>query len=143
MKILVLNGPNLNLISQRNEEEYGKMSLEAIQQMLTAEFPAHKFTFYQSNSEGELIDRIQTADKKHDGIIINPGGYAHTSVSIRDALEICKLPKIEVHLSHLGRREEFRQYLITASVCNGLISGFKDRSYLAAIYMIEKILQNK
>ena len=143
MKILVLNGPNLNLLSERDSEQYGKFSLASIGKLLYKEFPSHQFTFYQSNLEGKLIDQIQSAsNKKYDGLIINPAGYAHTSVAIRDALELCKLPKIEVHLSHLGRRENFRQVLITASVCDGMISGFKEKSYFAAVYMLEKIFSS-
>jgi len=141
MKILVLNGPNLNLLNERDSKQYGKFSLASIEKLLSKEFPSHQFTFYQSNLEGELIDQIQSAsNKKYDGLIINPAGYAHTSVAIRDALELCKLPKVEVHLSHLGRRENFRQVLMTASVCDGMISGFKEKSYFAAVYMLEKII---
>ena len=141
MKILVLNGPNLNLLSERDSVQYGKFSLASIEKLLSKEFPSHQFTFYQSNLEGELIDQIQSAGtKKYDGLIINPAGYAHTSVAIRDALELCKLPKVEVHLSHIGRRENFRQVLLTASVCDGFISGFKEKSYLAAVYLLEKII---
>jgi len=141
MKILVLNGPNLNLLSDRDSEQYGQFSLTSIEKSLSKEFPSHQFTFYQSNLEGELIDQIQSAGtKKYNGLIINPAGYAHTSVAIRDALELCKLPKVEVHLSHIGRRENFRQVLLTASVCDGFISGFKEKSYLAAVYLLEKII---
>ncbi|HVO74472.1 MAG TPA: type II 3-dehydroquinate dehydratase, partial [Ignavibacteriaceae bacterium] len=95
----------------------------------------------QSNLEGEMIDKIQTAEKSYDGILINPGGYAHTSVAIRDALAESRIPKIEVHLSHLANREEFRQKLITASGCSGYISGFKEKSYLAGIYLLKKLIQ--
>lgn len=141
MKILVLNGPNLNLISKRNKNQYGEKNLEQIESLLSKEFPKIDFTFYQSNIEGNLIDWIQKSDNKFDALIINPGAYSHTSVAIHDALELCKIPKIEVHLSHLAIREDFRQNLITARKTNGYISGFSENSYLAAAYLIQKILK--
>jgi len=143
MKILVLNGPNLNMLGARDESQYGKLTLADIEQILKSEFTSYAFEFYQSNIEGELIDRIQKAGNYFDGLIINPGGYSHTSVAIRDALEICKIPKIEVHLSNLADREEFRKTSITASKTNGYISGFKDLGYLAAVYLIKKIREQK
>lgn len=142
MKILILNGPNLNMLSKRDKSKYGNKSLNDIETLIKKEYPKIKFTFYQSNIEGELINRIQDADEKFDALIINPGGYSHTSVAIHDALELCKIPKIEVHLSHLANRENFRQNLITAKKTNGYISGFNENSYLAAIYLILKILKN-
>src|SRR3989339_884725 len=93
---------------------------------LTAEFPSNKFTFFQSNVEGEIINQIQTAPGKFDALVINPGGYAHSSIAIRDALAELNIPKIEVHLSHLAKREDYRQLLITATGCDGYISGFKE-----------------
>ena len=140
MKILVINGPNLNRLGDRNKIQYGRLTLKEIESLLTAEFPTVEFTFYQSNSEGEIIDQIQNAPRVYDGIIINPGGYAHTSVAIRDALEDCNIPKIEVHLSHIVTREEYRQNLITASSCDGYIAGFKENSYLSAAYLLFKYL---
>jgi 3-dehydroquinate dehydratase-2 len=141
VKILVLNGPNLNLISKRNKNQYGEKNLEQIEFLLRKEFPKIDFKFYQSNIEGNLIDWIQKADNKFDALIINPGAYSHTSVAIHDALELCQIPKIEVHLSHLATREDFRQNLITARKTNGYISGFSENSYLAAAYLIQKILK--
>ena len=138
MTILVLNGPNLNLLGKRDNQHYGNLSLDKLEEILKKEFPKHQFTFYQSNIEGELIDQIQNSSEEFDAIIINPGGYAHSSVAIRDALAEVSLHKIEVHLSHLAKREDFRQNLITATGCDGYISGFKEYSYLAAIYLIEK-----
>ncbi len=139
MKILVLNGPNLNLLGKRDKTQYGALRLEKINKLIENEFPDVEFTFYQSNIEGELIDKIQGAGKYFNGIILNPGGYAHTSVAIRDALEESKLLKIEVHLSHLANRESFRQTMITASACNGYISGFRENGYFAAVYLILKL----
>lgn len=137
MNILVLNGPNLNLLGKRDNQHYGDINLDTIKVELEKEFPKNSFTFFQSNYEGELIEKIQTASQSFDAIIINPGGYAHSSVAIRDALAEISLPKIEVHLSHLAKREDFRQTLITATACDGYISGFKDKSYNAAVYLLE------
>lgn len=142
MKILVLNGPNLNLIDKRSDTHYGTFSLSKIEDLVKKEFQSHTFDFFQSNHEGELVEKIQTADEKFDGLIINPGGYAHTSVSIKDALELCRVPKIEVHLSNLATRENFRNVMLTASSCDGYLTGFREKSYIAAIYLIEKILDN-
>ena len=138
MKIIILNGPNLNLLDKRPNEQYGNYSLPQIENIIRFEFPDHKFEFFQSNSEGELIDKIQSASNSFDGLIINPGGFSHTSVSIKDALELCSIPKIEVHLSNLASRETFRQNMLTASSCDGYISGFLEKGYLAAIYILEK-----
>ncbi|MEW6194768.1 MAG: type II 3-dehydroquinate dehydratase [Bacteroidota bacterium] len=140
MKILILNGPNLNLIQERNSEYYGKLTLEEINKRIMMEFPDIEFTFLQSNVEGELINYIQNSINVYSGLIINPGGYAHTSVAIRDALELCKLPKIEVHLSNIANREDFRKISLTASKCNGYISGFHYLSYICAVYILKKII---
>jgi len=140
MKILILNGPNLNLLDKRPVENYGALTLFQIEETIRKEFPDHQFEFFQSNHEGELIDKIQTANKSFDGLIINPGGYSHTSVAIKDALEICSIPKIEVHISNLASREDFRHTMVTASSCDGYISGFGEKSYMAAFYLLEKIL---
>jgi len=139
MKILILNGPNLNFLEKRSKETYGSVSLKQIEETIVNEFPDHKFEFYQSNHEGELIDKIQAAQNMFDCLIINPGGYAHTSVAIKDALEICAIPKIEVHISNLASREIFRNIMLTASSCDGYISGFREKSYLAAIYLLEQL----
>jgi len=143
LKILVLNGPNLNMLGSRDKEKYGSLTLKDIEEKISAEFQSHNFDFIQSNLEGELVSKIQTAVDSFDGIIINPGGYAHTSVAIKDALADCSLPKIEVHLSHLTNREDFRQVLLTASSCDGYVSGFKENSYLSAVYLLEKILSKE
>ncbi len=143
MKLLIINGPNLNLLGTRDEFEYGKFSLSDIEKKIINEFPGTDFSFFQSNHEGEIIDKIQNSEKEFDGIIINPGGFAHSSVAIRDALAEVKLIKIEVHLSNLSKREDFRQKLITASACDGYISGFKEESYSAAVHLIQKYLKVK
>ena len=141
MKIIVINGPNLNMLSRRDETKYSSLNLEQIIELLKQEFPTIEFSSFQSNLEGELISVIQSAGENYDGIIINPGGYSHTSIAIMDALEICKIPKIEVHLSHLANREEYRQNLLTAKNTNGYITGFKENSYLAAAYILTKLIK--
>lgn len=143
MKILILNGPNLNLLGARDSNYYGDLTLDKIEIIVKKEFPNIEFEFFQTNYEGELIEKVQNATNNFNGIILNPGGYAHTSVALRDSLAECKLSKIEVHLSHLANRENFRQNLITATACDGYISGFKEKSYLAAVYLIIKMIGNK
>lgn len=143
MKILILNGPNLNLLGTRDKNQYGALSLENIYQKIQDEFLDIEFTFFQSNIEGELINKIQNAGNNFNGIVINPGGYGHTSVALRDALAESALPKVEVHLSHLVNRESFRQTLITASACDGYLSGFKEDGYLAAVYLIIRLLKKR
>lgn len=143
MKILIINGPNLNLLGKRDKSFYGDLSLESIESIIRNEFNEYDFEFYQSNVEGEIINKIQSVEKNFNGLVINPGGYAHTSVAIRDALAELKLPKVEVHLSHLVNRESFRQTLITASGCDGYISGFKADSYLAGIFLINRIIKQR
>jgi 3-dehydroquinate dehydratase-2 len=138
LRIFILNGPNLNLLGKRDNKHYGELTLDKLEEILKKEFPKHQLTFFQSNIEGEIIDQIQISGKEFDALIINPGGYAHSSVAIRDALAEVSVPKIEVHLSHLAKREGYRQKLITATGCDGYISGFKEYSYFAAIYLIEK-----
>lgn len=142
MKVLIVNGPNLNLLEKRDKNNYGSLSLASISQEIKNEFTNIDFTFVQSNSENELIDQIQSADK-FDGAIINPGGYSHSSIALRDALEILKIPKIEVHLSNLSSREEFRKNMITASAASGYISGFQEISYFAAVYALTKLISKK
>jgi 3-dehydroquinate dehydratase-2 len=143
LNILIINGPNLNLLGKRDQNHYGDFSLAKLEKEITSKFPHHNFTFYQSNIEGELIDQVQSSDDNYNALVINPGGYAHSSIAIRDALAESNLPKIEVHLSHLAKREEFRQNLITATGCDGYISGFKESGYFAAVYLLELQYQKK
>lgn len=137
-KILVINGPNLNLLHKRDSLIYGSLSLESICDKVTKKFTGKvEFSFRQTNIEGEIVELINFAEEDgFDGIVINPGGFAHTSIIIRDALELCSLPKVEVHLSNLAQREEFRHTMITAAKCDGYISGLKEYSYIAAVYAI-------
>jgi len=138
MNILVINGPNLNMLGSRDPEQYGTFSLLELEKLIKAEFPKEEFTFFQSNIEGEIITKIQNAPNNYDALIINPGGYTHTSVSIKDALELINIPKIEVHLSLISSREDFRNVMITTQSTDGYISGFKENSYLAAVYLLTK-----
>ncbi len=142
MKIAVINGPNLNLLGKRDQNHYGGLTLEEIRGRLCSEFREIEFDFYQSNTEGSIINKIQSLSG-FDGLIINPGGYAHTSVAIKDALAELDIPKVEVHLSNLAAREDYRQVLLTASVCDGYISGFKEKSYYAAVYLLKNEIEEK
>ncbi|HPN38632.1 MAG TPA: type II 3-dehydroquinate dehydratase [Melioribacteraceae bacterium] len=142
MKILIINGPNLNLLGKRDSTQYGSLTLKDIENLVKKEYKNDIIEFFQSNIEGEIIEQIQKSINYFDGLIINAGGYSHTSVSIRDALDIIKIPKIEVHLSNLANREQFRQTLITAPVCNGYISGFREKGYLAAVYLLKMMTEN-
>lgn len=142
MKILIINGPNLNLLGKRDSSQYGILTLDDLEKLVKKSFKDEQIEFFQSNIEGEIVNAIQKSPNYFDGLIINAGGYSHTSVAIRDALDIIKIPKIEVHLSNLAAREDFRQTMITAPVCNGYLSGFKEKGYLAAIYLLKLILEN-
>ncbi|MEX0844328.1 MAG: type II 3-dehydroquinate dehydratase [Balneolaceae bacterium] len=140
MKILIINGPNLNLLGKRNPGVYGTGSLQELEDYLKAEFPDHAFEFYQSNVEGELINKVQEAmDNDTEGLVINPGGYSHTSIALRDALEPVDIPKVEVHISNIHAREEFREKSVTGAVMNGIITGFGKYSYVLGIQAIERI----
>lgn len=134
-KILVINGPNLNLLGQREPEVYGKMSLKEIEKKIkkTALQKGAESEWFQSNHEGEIIEKIQEAKGQFDGIIINPAALSYTSYSILDALKAVNLPCIEVHLSNIFSREEFRKNTITASACMGIISGLGWKVYLYAL----------
>lgn len=142
IKILVINGANLNMLGVRDKTNYGELTLDEINMLIKNEFNYIDFTFVQSNAEEEIVNTINNANN-YDGMIINPGGFTHTSIAIRDALENIKIPKIEVHLSNLASREKFRNTLITTSKCDGYISGFKEISFLSAVYTLTKILLKK
>ena len=143
MRILIINGPNINLLGSREHSNYGILTLSEINKTIKERYKEIDFEFFQSNLEGEIIEKIQQAQREFDSLIINPGGYAHTSVAIKDALDECKIPKIEVHLSHMAKRENYRQTLLTASSCDGYISGFKEKSYLAAVYIAKSLFDQK
>ena len=138
MKIAVINGPNLNMLGQRNSNHYGTLTLDEIEKKLIKSYPMIEFDFFQSNHEGTIIDIIQNLDA--DGLIINPAGYTHTSVSIRDALEIKTFIKVEVHLSDLKTREDFRQINLIKDVVDYSIAGKKELGYLEAVEYIKRNL---
>ena len=134
-KILVLHGPNLNLLGQREPEVYGKLSLDQINSRLEkaeGDLGLEVISF-QANGEGALIDALHEAREWASGVIFNPGGYTHTSVALRDAVAAIDLPVIEVHISHVDAREDFRRQSLISPVCTGKISGFGWRSYLLAL----------
>lgn len=141
-KVLVINGPNLGLLGERNPQVYGKYTLDEINRELKelAEKANIEIDFFQSNSEGEIVSKIGQAKSNYDFLIINPAAYTHTSVAIRDAIEAVAIPTIEVHLSNIYAREEFRQRSLISAVCLGQISGFGKESYLLALLAIQKIL---
>ena len=133
MKITIINGPNLNLLGVREKDVYGNQSFEEYFTMLQEKFPAIDFEYYQSNIEGELINEIQRAGFIRDVIILNAGGYTHTSVAIADAISAVKAPVIEVHISNIFARESFRHISLIASKCKGSISGFGLDGYRLAV----------
>jgi len=139
-RLLVIHGPNLNLLGKRPENYYGTLSLSEIDEKIR-EYVKSKgmdVTIIQSNSESEIIEIIQKADNDFKGIIINPAGFTHTSVAIRDCIEAIDAPVVEVHLSNIYAREDFRHKSITAPVCKGQISGFGLNGYLLAIDYFDK-----
>ena len=145
MKILVLNGPNLNLLGTREPDKYGTQTLADIEDFVKSE--AQKLnvevSFYQSNIEGELVNKIQEAKGTFDGIVMNPAAYTHTRVAIRDAILAVNIPTVEIHLSNIHTREEFRKTSLTAPACIGQITGFGANSYkLGLIAINNHLLQN-
>lgn len=143
-KVLVVNGPNLNLLGVRERQIYGNISLDDINKTIKEEAEELNIaiSFFQSNSEGQLIDAIHNAINEFQGIIINPGAYTHYSIAIRDAISSVNLPTIEVHISNIYGREEFRSKSIIAPVCIGQISGFKEYSYILALKAMRNFFDN-
>ncbi|MDY3547822.1 type II 3-dehydroquinate dehydratase [Riemerella anatipestifer] len=131
MKILIINGANLNLLGTREPEIYGNTSMEAVLGSLKEKFSAHEVDYFQSNLEGEIINRIQNED--YDALVINPGAFTHYSYAIADALKNLKKPKVEVHISNIYQREEFRQKSVTAAYTDGILSGFGIKGYQLAV----------
>ncbi len=145
LNILFLNGPNLNLLGQREQSQYGSITYEELKKKCEEKCDELniKIEFIQSNVEGEIVSIIQSANEKFDGIIINAAAFTHTSVAIRDALEIYKKKKIEVHISNIYKREEFRQKSLISDVVNGGIFGLGDEGYILAIIAMHKLLKNE
>ena len=133
MKLLILNGPNLNLLGTRDVSIYGAETFVAYYDKLKVKFSEIDFEFYQSNVEGELIDKLHEVGFTYDGVIFNAGGYTHTSVAIADAVEAIQIPVIEVHISNVYAREEFRHISLMAKNCKGVIAGLGLKSYDLAV----------
>ena len=141
-KIIILNGPNLNLLGEREKSQYGSLTLKDIEK--TCEEYAKKnnleVSLFQSNIEGEIIEKIQNARNDQDGVIINAGGYTHTSVAIHDALKILKIPIIELHISNIYNREDFRHKSLISKVAKGIICGFGSNGYTMALDAMKNYL---
>ena len=130
MKILIINGPNLNLLGTREPQHYGTGTMDSVLDTLKSQYPRVEFDYYQSNVEGFLIDRLhKTLEEPCDGVVLNAGGYTHTSVALRDAIAAIKVPVVEVHISNVHSREEFRHRSLISAVCKGVICGFGLDSY--------------
>ena len=144
-KIIIINGPNLNLLGEREQSQYGSTTFDQLKENCLKESNkiGVELEFAQSNIEGELVDLIQDARKKYDGMIINAAGFTHTSVAIRDALDLFKKPIIELHISNIYKREEFRHKSLISDIATGGIFGLGVEGYILAIISIEKILKNE
>ena len=144
-KIIILNGPNLNLLGEREKSQYGSFTLADIEK-ICGEF-AHKnelkLAMFQSNIEGELVEKIQKARNEYHGLIINAGGYTHTSVAIHDALKVLKIPIVELHITNIYNREEFRHKSLISSLASGIICGFGTKGYIMALDAMVNILKNE
>jgi 3-dehydroquinate dehydratase-2 len=143
--IIIINGPNLNLLGEREQSQYGSITFEQLKRncLDKAKELNINLEFYQSNIEGEIVTCVQNAKDKHDGIIINAAGFTHTSVAIRDSLDIFKKPIIELHISNIYKREEFRQKSLISDVVTGGIFGLGDYGYILAIISMQKIIKNE
>ena len=142
-KIIILNGPNLNLLGEREKNQYGNSTLKDIEKICNeyAKQNGIQLSFFQSNIEGELVDQIQNSRTNQEGLIINAGGYTHTSVAIHDALKILKIPIIELHISNIYNREEFRHKSLISKIAKGVICGFGANGYIMSLQAIVKILE--
>ena len=142
-KIIILNGPNLNLLGEREKNQYGDVTLKDIEKNCNEYANKNKIelSFYQSNIEGELVNEIQQSRNIHDGLIINAGGYTHTSVAIHDALKILKIPIIELHISNVYNREDFRHKSLISKVAKGVICGFGANGYLMSLQAINRLIK--
>ena len=144
-KIIILNGPNLNLLGEREKDQYGNVTLKDIENECQEYAKKNKIllSFFQTNIEGELVNQIQDSRKDQDGLIINAGGYTHTSVAIHDALKVLKIPIIELHISNVYNREDFRHKSLISKVANGIICGFGAGGYLMSLQAITRLLKNE
>ncbi len=144
-KIIIINGPNLNLLGEREQSQYGSVTFNSLKKKCIEKANQLKIDleFFQSNIEGDIVGKIQEARKNFDGMIINAAGYTHTSVAIRDALDIFKKPIIELHISNIYKREEFRHKSLISNIVTGGIFGLGSNGYILAIISLEKILKNE
>ena len=142
MKILLINGANLNMLGQREPEKYGTTTLSDIENSVIklGQDLGVEVDVWQSNHEGEIVDKIQSTKGKYDGILINAGGYTHTSVVIRDAIASVQIPTVEIHMTNIHAREEFRHTSLISGVCIAQVVGFKEQSYLLALEGLVKLL---
>ena len=142
--IIIINGPNLNLLGEREQSQYGSLTFNQLKKICLdkAKELSINLEFTQSNVEGEIVNIIQDSRKKYDGIIINAAGFTHTSVSIRDALDIVKKPIIELHISNIYKREEFRQKSLISGIVTGIICGLGSNGYILAINAMHELLNN-
>ena len=142
--IIIINGPNLNLLGQREQKQYGKTTFNDLKVLCEKKCEELELSleFYQSNIEGEIVNAIQKSIDSSDGIIINAAGFTHTSVSIRDALAIFKGPSIELHISNIYKREEFRHKSLISGVCTGIICGLGTNGYILAINAMQELLKD-
>jgi 3-dehydroquinate dehydratase II len=143
MHIEIINGPNLNLLGRREPEKYGHSSFEDYLVVLKSRYPDTEFKYFQSNIEGELINEIQKSGTSSDGIILNAGGYTHTSVAIGDAIAAINVPVVEVHITNISAREEFRHKSLIGRSCAGSISGFGMDSYRLAVEALTELFKTK
>ncbi len=144
-KIIILNGPNLNLLGEREKEKYGNITLIDIEKNCKELAKKNNIilSFFQSNIEGELVEKIQKARNEYHGLIINAGGYTHTSVAIHDALKVLKIPIVELHITNIYNREEFRHKSLISKLATGIICGFGSNGYIMALEAITKYIKKK
>ena len=140
MKILIINGPNLNLLGVREPDIYGKKSMDACMDYLVKTFPDVTLCYFQSNVEGELINKLQEVGFSYDGVVLNAGGYTHTSIALHDCIRAITTPVVEVHISNISGREEFRRHSMIGPACIGTIQGFGLDSYRLAVDALKAII---
>ena len=140
MQVVIINGPNLNLLGTREKSVYGEETFESYFKTLEAQYPDIHFSYYQSNVEGELINKLHEVGFTADGIVLNAGGYTHTSVAISDAIAAIKTPVVEVHISNIHAREEFRHLSLITKECAGMITGFGLAGYNLAIHYLQHFI---
>ncbi len=142
MKIIIINGPNLNLLGKREPEIYGRQSFEEYLETLRNEFPGHQIDHYQTNHEGSIIDKLQESDSRYDAVILNPAAYTHTSIAIADCIKAIDIPVVEVHISDINKREDFRKHSFVKDVAVYSISGQGLNGYATAVKWLLRNIHN-